>query len=67
MATKTSFPAKDIAKDVTELMQANPETYGKNVYWATNHVLKQWNIASLQQMDDKYKNKLNKALGYMLG
>lgn len=68
MPTKTvreSFPAKAIAKEITTLMTRNPD-YTNNVWRASNHVLKEWNIAPLQQLDDNCWEKLNKALSYAL-
>ena len=65
MANKTRFPAKAIAADITNLMKADAK-YGKNIWYACNHTLKQWNLPSLQQMDTRHRSMLNKALGYAL-
>ena len=37
-----------------------------NVWRATNHTLKEWGLPSLQQMDDKDWESLNKALCHAL-
>ena len=68
MATKATetFPAKALANEITKLMTCNPDVYGKNIWRAANHTLKEWCLPSLTDLDDKHWEKLNKALCHAL-